>query len=128
MTALPNTKLHRLEILAISMITAMTIACGAASTPPPPTSTPRLPVATPETKPGIEVLAQGKAAFIRIGCVACHKITGLSDQALSAPPLDDAYHLVLDVLKSPEYKKSGAKAKTPRDFIIESIMEPDAFT
>lgn len=128
MTNKLHIKTHHLAVVATALCAAITVACGAASTPPPPTRTPPPPTATPEPRPSEALLAQGKAAFIRIGCVACHKITGLSDQAISAPSLDDAYHLVLTVLKSPEYKASGAKAKTPRDFIIESIMLPDAFT
>jgi mono/diheme cytochrome c family protein len=65
---------------------------------------------------------------VRIGCVACHRISGLSDPAQAAPPLDEAYKLAVDVLKSPEYRKSAGKATTPREFIIESILYPDAFT
>jgi hypothetical protein len=126
-----NTLLHTSARSIANLITvlgmALTVSC-ASSTPPPPTPTPPPPSATPEPKPSEVTLAQGKAAFIRIGCAACHKITGLSDQAVSAPALDDTYHMVLDTLKSKEYRTSGAKARTPHDFIVESIMYPDAFT
>jgi mono/diheme cytochrome c family protein len=128
MTKNPQSKMNHLVIIAAALCAAITVACGAASTPPPPTATLAPPTATPEPRPKPEVLAAGKAAFIRIGCVACHAIKGISDQALAAPPLDDAYHLVLNAMKSPEYKASGAKAKTPKEFIEESILLPDAFT
>ena len=123
-----HSKTNHLVIIAATLCMAITVACGAASTPPPPTATPAPPTATPEPRPSAAVLAAGKAAFIRIGCVACHAVKGISDQALAAPPLDDAYHLVLDVMKSPEYKASGAKAKTPKEFVEESILQPDAYT
>ena len=128
MTQNPHTKTNHLAIIAVALCAAITVACGAASTPPPPTATPAPPTATPEPRPKPEVLAAGKAAFIRTGCVACHAVKGISDQALAAPPLDDAYHLVLDVLKSPDYKSKGGKAKTPREFILESILTPDQYT
>lgn len=111
--------------MAAALCIAITVACGAANTPPTPTAAP---TATTEPRPKPEVLAAGKAAFIRIGCVACHAIKGVSDQAQAAPSLDDAYHLVIKAMKSPEYKASEGKAKTPQEFIEESILEPDAFT
>ncbi len=123
-----QTQVHHLAILFSALLISLAVACGANSTPPPPTNTPRPPTPTPEPRPSAAQLAVGKAVFIRVGCVQCHKITGISDNAVSAPSLDDAYHLVINALKSPEYKKSQGKAKTPREFIIESIMEPDAFT
>ena len=125
MTKNPQSKAKHLVIIAAALCAAITVACGAASTPTP-TAAP--PTATPEPRPKPEVLAAGKAAFIRIGCVACHAIKGISDQALAAPPLDDAYHLVIKAMKSPEYKASGGKAKTPQEFIEESILTPDVFT
>ncbi len=101
--------------------------CGATSIPTI-TPLPATPTPTPEPTPRPEVLKAGKDAFVRIGCVACHEIKGVSDNVLTAPPLTEAYKLVTSILKSPEYKKSAGKARTPRDFLIESIMEPDAFT
>jgi cytochrome c553 len=124
MTKLHHTRPHYLAILASALCAAFSVACGAASTP---TQTPLPPTPTPEPRPSAEVLAQGKAAFIRIGCVACHKITGLSDQAVAAPPLDDAYKLMVETINLPEYKKSAGKAKTPRERIIEAILDPSAF-
>jgi nitric oxide reductase subunit C len=100
-------------------------ACGGSA--PEPTATPAPP--TPTSEPTITPAraAQGKAAFIRIGCVACHAIKGVSDQALAAPALDETYQMAVDVLKSPDYQKSEGTAKTPREFIIESILQPNAY-
>lgn len=112
-----------------ALFAAMTLtACGEPSVPPTvtPTAPPPTPTLEPTARP--EAIAAGKDAFVRIGCVACHEVKGLSDQALAAPSLDHAYQLVNDILKSPDYKKSGGKAKTPREYVIESIMEPDAYT
>ena len=92
------------------------------------TPLPATPTPTPEPTPRPEIVRAGKDAFIRIGCVACHEIKGVSDNVLSAPPLTQAYMLATDVLNSPVYKKSDAKARTPSDFFIESILLPDAFT
>jgi cytochrome c553 len=99
-------------------------ACGGAEAP---TTTPMPPTATPEPTTVPAQAAAGKAAFIRIGCVACHAIKGVSDQALAAPALDEAYKLAQDILKSPDYKKSDGKARTPREFMVESILQPNAF-
>ncbi|MCL5997607.1 MAG: cytochrome c [Chloroflexi bacterium] len=103
-------------------------ACGGGNAAPTATATPAAPTATPEPTISPVRAAQGKAAFIRIGCVACHAIKGVSDQALAAPALDQAYKLAQDVINSQEYKKSEGTAKTPREFMIESILEPNAFT
>ncbi|HEY3290275.1 MAG TPA: c-type cytochrome [Anaerolineae bacterium] len=101
--------------------------CGAASiptiTPIPATSTP-----TPEPTVRPEVLTAGRDAFVRIGCVACHEIKGVSDGVQAALALTNAYQLISDILKSTEYKKSAGKAKTPREYITESILDPDLYT
>ena len=124
---LPSFSPSKAVIVATLCAVGLSAACGAPSVPPTATPTPP-PTATSEPTPKPEVIAAGKAAFVRIGCVACHEVKGLSDQALAAPSLDHAYQLVNDILKSPEYRKSGGKAKTPREFVIESIMQPDAYT
>lgn len=111
-----------IALIAIALIIA---GCGAA---PQPTPTPLPPTATPEPRPPIEVLAAGQAAFIRTGCVACHAIKGISDQALAAPPLDNTYKMAIDTMKTPLYKSSEGKATNPREFILESILDPNAFT
>jgi mono/diheme cytochrome c family protein len=114
----------KIIMFAAALFAVVMAACGASETPTP---TPAPPTPTPEPTARPEVIGIGKAAFIRIGCVACHAIKGLSDQAQAAPALDEAYKLAVDVLKSPEYKKSGGKAKTPREFFSESILDPNAF-
>ena len=111
--------------IALVLMLVFIAACGAA---PQPTPTKGPPTATPEPTPKPEVYAAGMAAFIRTGCVACHAIKGISDQALAAPALDHTYKLAVDVLKSPEYKASDGKAKTPAEFIRESILDPNAYT
>jgi hypothetical protein len=126
MTQPRTPSLVHLAVIGLAFVAAVLAACGGA--PPAPTATPAPPTATPEPTVSPARLAQGKAAFIRIGCVACHAIKGVSDQALAAPALDKSYQLAIDVLKSPEYKKSAGKAKTPREFMVESIMLPDAYT
>jgi Cytochrome c len=117
-------------VIALITCSILLLACGAARTPPPtwtvvPTTVPPSPTPEPTANPA--VIAAGKEAFVRVGCVACHTIKGLST-SLVAPDLDQAYKLASDSIKSPEYKKSQGKAKTPRDFLIESILYPDAFT
>jgi mono/diheme cytochrome c family protein len=122
-------RLHVGHVLAtVGVFLTLTLSgCGATSIPTI-TPLPATPTPTPEPTPRSEVLRTGKDAFVRIGCVACHEIKGVSDNVQAAPPLSEAYKLVNEILKSPEYKKSSGKAKTPRDYLIESIMEPDLYT
>lgn len=112
---------------ALIIGTVLLSGCGAASIPTI-TPIPATPTPTPEPTVRPEWLNAGKDAFVRIGCVACHEIKGVSDGVQAAPALTRAYQLVSDILKSAEYRKSAGKAKTPRDYITESILDPDIYT
>jgi cytochrome c5 len=105
MTRPTQTFATRISLLGAALVAVVIAACGSAATPTP---TPPPPTATPEPTARPEIVALGKATFIRIGCVACHAIKDISDQAISAPRLDQAYQLAVDTLKSPEYKKSNS--------------------
>ncbi|MCG3112894.1 MAG: nitric oxide reductase [Candidatus Manganitrophus sp. SB1] len=68
----------------------------------------------------------------KMACVACHKIPGLEvAKAGMVGPLLIEKTNAPNRIKSPEYQKAvkegKAKAKTPREYVIESIMDPAAF-
>ncbi len=68
----------------------------------------------------------------KMTCFACHKIPGISiaKTGMIGPLLIEKTNAPNRV-KSPEYQKAvkegKAHAKTPREYVIESIMKPDAF-
>jgi hypothetical protein len=70
--------------------------------------------------------------FTKMGCVACHQIPGIaaSKFGMIGPLLIEGYNAPRRIA-SPEYQariKAGkAHAKTPKEYIIESIMTPNAF-
>lgn len=68
----------------------------------------------------------------KMACVACHKIPGLEvAKAGMVGPLLIEKTNAPNRIKSPEYQKAvkegKAGAKTPREYVIESIMNPGAF-
>ncbi len=68
----------------------------------------------------------------KMGCFACHKIPGISVAKIGmiGPLLIEGTN-ASNRIKSPEYKKAvaegKAKARTPKEYVMESIMKPDAF-
>lgn len=68
----------------------------------------------------------------KMACNACHKIPGLESakNGMVGPLLIEKTNAP-NRIKSPEYQKAvkegKAKAKTPKEYIIESIMDPAAF-
>ncbi len=73
-----------------------------------------------------------EAMIEKMGCFICHKIPGIprSRQSDFGPLLIPAT-MAKEVIRSPEYlaqvKSGRAKATTPREYLIESILDPDAF-
>jgi cytochrome c2 len=70
--------------------------------------------------------------FLKMGCVACHQIPGIAASKFGMiGPLLMEGHNAPRRIASPEYQaqvKAGkAHAKTPKDYIMESIMDPNAF-
>jgi len=68
----------------------------------------------------------------KMACVACHKIPGLeSAKSGMVGPLLIEKTNAPNRIKSAEYQKAvkegKAKAKTPREYVVESIMDPAAF-
>jgi hypothetical protein len=67
-----------------------------------------------------------------MGCFACHKIPGISVAKIGmiGPLLIEGTNAP-NRIKSKEYKeaiKAGkANARTPKEYVMESIMKPDAF-
>jgi len=70
--------------------------------------------------------------FTKMGCVACHQIPGIpaSKFGMIGPLLMEG-HNAPNRIASPAYQamvKAGkAHAKTPKEYIMESIMDPNAF-
>ncbi len=68
----------------------------------------------------------------KMGCFACHKIPGIAVAKIGmvGPLLIEGTNAV-NRIKSPEYKKAMAEGKvhatTPKDYIMESIVNPGAF-
>ena len=68
----------------------------------------------------------------KMGCFACHKIPGIAVAKIGfiGPLLIEGTNAA-NRIKSPEYKKAMAEGKvhatTPKDYIMESIMNPGAF-
>lgn len=68
----------------------------------------------------------------KMTCYACHKIPGISiaKTGMIGPLLIEGVNAP-NRIKSPEYKKAmkegKAHARTPREYVIESIMDPGAF-
>jgi len=68
----------------------------------------------------------------KMTCYACHKIPGISiaKTGMIGPLLIEGVNAP-NRIKSPEYlkrvKEGRAHAKTPREYVIESIMDPGAF-
>lgn len=89
-----------------------------------------------EEKPAGPPVAMGNETaeeiVTKMVCYACHKIPGISVAKTGAigPLLIEGFSAARRI-KSPEYKaamKAGtAHATTPREYIIESIMDPAAF-
>jgi hypothetical protein len=69
--------------------------------------------------------------IMKIGCVACHKIPTTAARFGTVGPLLIEGTNAIKWIKSPEYKmrvKEGkAHATTPKEYIIESIVNPNAF-
>jgi cytochrome c2 len=70
--------------------------------------------------------------FTKMGCVACHQIPGIAASKFGMiGPLLIEGHNAPRRIASPEYQariKAGkAHAKTPKEYIMESIMTPNAF-
>jgi hypothetical protein len=73
-----------------------------------------------------------KAIIQKMGCFVCHKIPGISQSRQSDyGPLLIPGTTAQQWVTSPDYQarvKAGkARATTPREYIIESILNPDAF-
>jgi hypothetical protein len=68
----------------------------------------------------------------KMGCFACHKVPGISIAKIGmvGPLLIEGTNAP-NRIRSPEYKKAMAEGKvhatTPKDYIMESIMNPGAF-
>ena len=89
-----------------------------------------------EEKPAGPPIALGSETaeeiVTKLTCYACHKIPGISIAKTGAiGPLLIEGSSAAERIKSPEYQaavKAGtAHATTPREYIIESIMDPSAF-
>lgn len=89
-----------------------------------------------EDKPAGPPIAMGSESaeeiVTKLVCYACHKIPGISVAKTGAiGPLLIEGSSAANRIKSPEYQaavKAGtAHATTPREYIIESIMDPSAF-
>jgi nitric oxide reductase subunit C len=115
----------RVTILVATAFAVLLAACGAGA--PASTPTPAVPpTPTPEPVAPKAVLDQGKTVFLNTGCGACHAITGVST-GLAAPGYDDLYDLAKEILTSKEYKASKGKARSIREFVLESILDPNAY-
>ncbi len=73
-----------------------------------------------------------KTIIQKMGCYVCHKIPGIPQSRQSDyGPLLIPGTTASQWMTSPDYqervKEGKAKATTPRDYIIESILNPDAF-
>ena len=81
--------------------------------------------ATEETMSDEEVNQVALAAFKKGGCGACHVIPGVPNaQGTIGPDLSDIGELAAQIIKDPNYT---GKAKTPEEYIRESITDPNAF-
>lgn len=69
---------------------------------------------------------EGREIFLKNGCNACHAIRGVATGAIG-PALNRLYEEALMWINSEEYKASQGQATTPEEYILESIVNPQAF-
>jgi hypothetical protein len=70
--------------------------------------------------------------IMKMGCTACHQIPGIPGANLGViGPMLIEGHNAATRIKSADYKtdmkKSTAAAKTPKEYVMESIMDPNAY-
>ena len=68
----------------------------------------------------------GRSVFFKAGCNGCHTITGVS-QGTVGPSLDRITEDAERFLQQDDYKASQGKATTAREYILESIVDPNTF-
>lgn len=124
------------RFLALGVCVAMLAGCGGSpATPtaipptPKPTETPIPPTVAPVVVPQLsadEQLAydQGKLAYMKTGCTACHAIDNVGTQGQVGSNLSHVYQYAVEALKDPNYK---GKAKTPAEFLRESVLDPNMY-
>lgn len=98
-------------------------------------------ISPPKLQPASFVLSSdGPEQIIeKMGCIFCHKIPGLSNKIVgrsrektgALAPLLIMKRSAANRINSSEYQKAvsegRASAKTPKEYVIESITKPDAF-
>ncbi len=112
-----------LAVILLGVVVALRTPLRSLHTPAPPMA-PAVPVVAPEAIPlvtGDEPIA---AIFTRAGCPVCHTIPGIPGaEGRVGPPLwlgtTGATRLA-----DPAYQ---GHAKTVREYVIESVIEPDIF-
>lgn len=111
-----------LQLVALGVsVSVLLSACGGSSSEPPP------PPAEP-TKVSADVVAAGKAAIIKNGCIACHSIDGMPEAVGKlAPNLSKIYVDAQTIITQADYKSSQGKAKTGEEYIRESILNTGAY-
>jgi cytochrome c2 len=69
---------------------------------------------------------KGKGLITAKGCNACHAIKGVAT-GLVGPGLNKVYADAQAIIQQADYKSSQGKATTPEDYILESIVAPNAY-
>lgn len=70
--------------------------------------------------------------FTKMGCIACHQIPGIANSkfGMIGPLLIEGYNApkrIASAAYQAQVKAGKAHAKTPKEYIIESIVDPNAF-
>ena len=66
--------------------------------------------------------------FVEKACQACHIIKGFDETiGLVGPELTTVYADAQTIIQSAAYKSSQGKAATPAEYLLESVLDPNAY-